>query len=96
MGKDLDVFFCILYMDTLDSKKTQENALDNYKYVCYGCSYGSMNKTDYLRHCSTKKHTMDSNDAKKTQKNATVAKFVCECGSTYKYRQGLSKHRKTC
>ena len=82
-------------MDTLDSKKTQKNASENYKYFCYGCSYGSMNKTDYLRHCSTKKHTMDSNDAKKTQKNA-AAKFMCDCGSVYKYRQGLSKHRKTC
>ena len=83
-------------MDTFDSKKTQKNASDNYKYFCYGCSFGSMNKTDYLRHCSTKKHAVDSNDAKKTQKNAAMSKFVCDCGSTYKYRQGLSKHRKTC
>jgi hypothetical protein len=34
-------------------------------------------------------------DTKKTQKNV-LASYVCECGNSYKYSQGLSKHRKTC
>ena len=83
-------------MDTLDTKISQKNASENFKYFCYGCSFGTMNKTDYTRHCSTKKHTMDTLDAKKTQSVSDIKEFICECGSAYKYSQGLSKHRKTC
>ena len=83
-------------MDTLDTKKTQENAKCMKRFFCDGCSFGTNNKTDYLRHCNSKKHHMDTQmDTKKTQKLALV-NYICECGNSYKYSQGLSKHRKTC
>ena len=75
-------------MDTKKLKKTQ------IKYDCEKCDFHTSNKNDFKRHCETIKH-MDTNgykmDTKKTQKQ-----FVCECGKTYKYSQGLSKHKKTC
>lgn len=30
------------------------------------------------------------------QKLAKLAKFLCDCGKGYKYKQGLSAHRKKC
>ena len=83
-------------MDTLDTQKTQENAKCMKRFFCDGCSFGTNNKTDYLRHCNSKKHHMDTQmDTKKPQKLALV-NYTCECGNSYKYSQGLSKHRKTC
>ena len=34
----------------------------------------------------------DDNDDEKTQKNS----FICDCGKIYKYKQGLSAHKKRC
>jgi hypothetical protein len=83
-------------MDTLDTEKTQKNELFLNRYFCDGCSFGTNNKTDYSRHCKSKKHNMDTQmDTKKTQKNA-LGNYECECGKTYKYSQGLSKHRHKC
>jgi hypothetical protein len=83
-------------MDTLDTQKTQKNASTMNRYFCEGCSFGTKNKTDYLRHCNSKKHVMDTQmDTKKTQKNV-LASYVCDCGKRYKYSQGLSKHRQRC
>lgn len=92
MRKDLDVFLRIQYMDTLDTQNTQKNALLLNRYYCDGCSFGTNNKTDYFRHCNSKKHNMDT---KNSEKNA-LANYGCECGKTYKYSQGLCKHRKSC
>ena len=70
------------------------------KYLCQKCDFNTCNKKDYNRHISTPKHQNDdkmmTNDAKKPQKTPNVDVFVCECGKHYKYRQGLSVHRKKC
>jgi hypothetical protein len=47
----------------------------------------------------TRKHNKSyagvTNDDNITQQNAK-SEYVCECGNTYKYRQGLYKHKKIC
>ena len=40
-----------------------------------------------------KSYTGVTNDDEKSPK---IPKFKCECGNTYKYRQGLYKHKKRC
>jgi hypothetical protein len=67
------------------------------KYFCENCKYNTDNKKDYRRHLLTSKHKMitkkETNDdilSKKTQD------FICDCGNTYKHRQGLWKHQKKC
>lgn len=57
----------------------------NWKYYCIKCAFGTNNKYDFSRHKESQKH----------QKCPTTKKFVCDiCNKSYKYKSGLSKHRK--
>ena len=64
------------------------------KFECDVCDYYTCNKKDYTKHITTPKHIKMTNlvtyDDNKSQP------MVCTCGNTYKYRQGLSRHKKTC
>ena len=73
------------------TQKTPKNA---FKFICESCDFKCCNKKDFKRHMSTDKHKMMTNDDKKTPKNPTA--FMCSCGKSYKYRQGLSVHKKKC
>ena len=72
-------------------------------YTCKICDFKCSKLSNYNSHLMTAKHKMmtndDKNDDKKMPKNAAAlleSKYVCECGKRYKYRQGLSLHRKKC
>ena len=67
---------------------TQKNA--EY-FICEKCDFVCSKKSNYERHILTRKH---KNDDKKEQKGAE--QNVCICGKSFKYRQGLFVHRKTC
>ena len=67
---------------------TQKNA---EKFICEKCDFVCSKKSNFEKHMLTRKH---KNDDKKEQKNAE--KNVCICGKSFKYRQGLFVHRKTC
>ena len=72
------------------TKKTRKVAK---KFVCKSCHYTSRNKYDFNKHLDTTKHKMV------TQAVTHLAKsrhLKCECGKTYKFRSGLSRHRKKC
>jgi len=75
---------------------TQKNA---NTYYCKTCDFICSKQCDWLRHTMTLKHkngdTLVTTGDIFTQKNAK-SEYVCECGNTYKYRQGISRHRKTC
>jgi hypothetical protein len=74
-----------LYMMTMMTQKNAEN------FICEKCDFVCSKKSNYERHILTRKH---KNDDKKEQKSAE--KNVCICGKSFKYRQGLFVHRKTC
>lgn len=65
-------------------------------YICEQCNFKCSKLSNYNNHILTAKHKMMTNDAKNDDiKNAKA--FICEdCGNEYKYRQGLSVHRKKC
>ncbi len=67
---------------------TQKNAEN---FICEKCDFVCSKKSNFEKHILTRKH---KNDDKKEQKNAE--KNVCICGKSFKYRQGLFVHRKTC
>ena len=82
---------------TNDDKKPQKKTP---KFCCKKCDFFTSNKKDYERHISTPKHQNDdkmmTKKPQKTPDGNAVNSFVCECGRHYKYRQGLSVHRKKC
>lgn len=66
-----------------------------FSYICKKCDFYSNNRTDFVRHCSTRKHNdnkMITNDNKKTHNK----KYDCLCGKSYKFRSGLSRHKNKC
>ena len=62
------------------------------KYFCKKCDYKCSKKSQWSQHLKTKKHN-DDNDDKNDDKKYS---FFCKCGKKYKYRQGLSVHKKKC
>ena len=76
----------------MDDKKITKNALKSkLTYICEDCNYNTIHKRDYNRHILTAKHLKRINDYKKT-----IILYSCDCGKTYKYRQGLWKHKRKC
>jgi hypothetical protein len=82
-------------MITNDNKKPQKNP----NFICEYCDFITGNKKDFTKHLMTAKHEnnnkMITNDNKKPQK--TPDHNCCDnCGKVYKYRSGLSVHKKKC
>ena len=81
----------------MDYKKMPKNA-ENFN--CEKCHFQCSKASNWEKHILTLKHQKSykrvTNDYKKCQKMPKNAGFVCECGNTYRYRQGLYKHKKIC
>ena len=83
-------------MGTNGTDLTQNCVITLANYSCSICKFKTRNKRDYTRHLDSKKHAkMVHNGTDLAQTNAT-AEYICKCGKTYKYSQGLSRHKKTC
>ena len=65
------------------------------KYYCTNCDFKCSKNSDFMRHNSTRKHKMVTNDNEKTPKNA-VSIYSCTCGKEYKHNSGLSRHKLKC
>jgi len=82
---------------TNDDKKTPKKTP---KFLCKKCDFFTSNKRDYDRHITTPKHQNDdkmmTKKPQKTPYDIGVNPHMCDCGKQYKYRQGLSIHRKKC
>ncbi len=80
----------------------------NNSYNCSYCKYLTTNKTNWRKHLSTKKHIKNTQNIsvvlqnnKKNQHsekpNIPIYDNICEiCGKRYRYRSGLSRHKKKC
>ena len=64
------------------------------EFYCKSCDFKCSRYSQFERHNLTAKHKMMTNDDKKAPKNAKA--YICDCGKEYKYRQGLSVHKKKC
>jgi hypothetical protein len=82
-------------MDEQDEKIEQKTS--NIFY-CKLCDYSTSRKCNFDRHNISDKHKritsskMDEQNEQLTNK----IRFICVCGNTYKWKQGLSKHKKIC
>lgn len=71
------------------SQKSSKN------YHCKKCDYITSNKYDYKKHLSTAKHKKDNKRITNDNNNSII--FSCaNCGKKYKFRSGLSRHKKKC
>jgi hypothetical protein len=81
----------------LDDKKAEPH---NSLFECKTCDYNTSEKSKYNRHILTDKHKKMTQGLhlgeEKAEKADTDEKFTCVCGSSYKYRQGLWKHKQKC
>ena len=74
---------------------TEKTVKNGKKYSCDVCDFITSDKTDFSRHCYTRKHISLTKvinlDDQKTEKH------ICKhCSKIYKSKQGLWKHNKTC
>lgn len=58
------------------------------KFHCEKCDFNTSKHSNYITHIITAKHKMVT--------NGDIGIFYCECGKKYAYRQGLSRHKRTC
>lgn len=58
------------------------------KFYCEKCDFVCTKYSNYAKHINTAKHKMVT--------NGDNGIFLCECGKKYAYRQGLSRHKRTC
>ena len=71
----------------------EKSAKIRKKYHCKFCDFLSSNKKDFNRHNLTAKHKKSA----KCLENKKTVEFVCKlCEKGYKYKSGLSRHKKKC
>tara|TARA_B110000211_G_scaffold219065_1_gene264488 strand:+ start:1232 stop:2203 length:972 start_codon:yes stop_codon:yes gene_type:complete len=71
----------------------EKSAKIRKKYLCKFCDYVTSDKKDWNKHILTAKH---KKSAKGTENKKNV-EFVCKlCHKGYKYKSGLSRHKKKC
>ena len=63
-------------------------------FYCKSCDYSTCRKSQYERHLNTAKHKMVTNGDILVPNENT--KHICCCGKEFKFRQGLSRHKKNC
>ena len=61
-------------------------------YSCEECDFHSSNKNDYRRHLLTRKHETVRDGTTENTKHL----YTCICGKSYRFSQGLSRHKRTC
>ncbi len=65
------------------------------EFHCPMCNFICDHKCDYARHINTQKHRNKQRQLQ-TQSNVDATNHICDvCGKTYKFRSGLSIHKRT-
>ena len=76
------------------------------RFYCKFCDYGTCKKTNYDTHIKSNRHKLITNDYIKGHNSAEIQPkishqheddlYICSCGSQYKHRQGLWRHKQKC
>jgi|TARA_B110000285_G_scaffold23803_1_gene22958 hypothetical protein len=80
------------YSNHSDKLCNTDNTDENFPFVrhyfyCSKCKYKSTKKSDYMKHCASKKHNRDI---------GFQFEYACHCGKTYRHRQSLHSHKAYC
>jgi len=73
---------------------TQKTSKNINGFNCLKCNFNCSKLGDFKRHNLTAKHKIMTNNDDNTSKN--ILTYNCNCGKTYKYRQGLHNHKQKC
>jgi len=65
-------------------------------FICETCDFKCCKKSNYVKHCATRKHTVSVNGYKNDMKKEQKMPQKCECGKEYNYHSGLWRHKKKC
>jgi hypothetical protein len=64
--------------------------MSSLHYACEKCEYSTMNRKDYSKHLTTRKHLLAVD-------GLTINRLVCPyCAKTYKHQSSMCKHKKIC
>jgi len=77
----------------MDSFSMPENA---EKFYCEKCDFKCRKKSNWNTHIKTHKHQLNYKGVTMNTNLMPQNANQCECGNTYKFRQGLYKHKKKC
>ena len=98
LRKSFRHFFFLTYM-VKNGNQIQPNPAR--KYICKHCDYFTSKICNYNEHLATRKHekrlemVTNGNNGNEIQPNPAET-IICECGKSYKYISGLSRHKKRC
>ena len=67
----------------------------NGKYNCETCDYNTSKNSDYVKHLTTKKHTIRTSDLFSSQKSQQK-QYGCMCGKIFKHASSLWNHKQKC
>ena len=81
-------------MDNFRITKNPEKS--GKKFHCKKCDYHCNDKKDFNKHLGTTKHRVDNKWITKNPEKSVAHHCCGRCGRKYKYRSGLSKHKKKC
>ena len=88
---------CSFLKKTSKIKKTSKvvKSIKSNKFFCESCNFSTNHKSNFSRHLISKKHK--NNEKIENIYNITTEKnHKCNCGKSYKYISGLSRHIKQC
>ena len=83
---------CLAAKHKTNSENPEKEAI---YYNCLNCYYNTSSKKDYNKHLLTAKHRLDNRKNENPEKEANN-EFICDCGKSYRYIQGLYKHKNFC
>jgi len=81
------------------SSKVAKSSKSSAIFICKCCDYSTSKKCNYAKHLKTKKHikkSLSKSYPSKMDNKKVANRFFCECGKSYQFMSGLSKHKKRC
>ena len=76
-----------------DKKKCRNNLK---KYNCDICDYHTLHKSHFIKHLESIKHKKAQMIKNGNSLAKSADRWICECGKSYKFQSGYSRHKKTC
>jgi hypothetical protein len=88
-----------VYLDKMEINSNEKNEKKRGIYSCEKCNFICSYKSDFDRHCATRRHKMEIMEINGNKDNEShqISSYNCaNCGKKYATNAGLWKHSKVC